>query len=202
MTMEENKYKLAGWLAIVQAMLFPISVIFAILEMVAAKELFNIRRPFVGPADLLMIIFTVIAVYTLLKFRQLLHERYEYHDLDLLILISIWWAISFQAVGLGLGILTSIFWPVDKILFALVYLVFMTGSMVSIGIVDILIAVKLLKVKENFSEYIRAFAYITMAAGICEITVLLSPMALIMVPVSAIILALIFFRDQQVVEFV
>jgi hypothetical protein len=87
-------------------------------------------------------------------------------------------------------------------LFVLVYLVFMTGAMVTIGIVDILIAVKLLRIKENFGEYIRAFAYITMAAGICEVTVLLSPMALVMVPVSAIVLALIFFRDQQEVEFV
>ncbi|MEP0828894.1 MAG: hypothetical protein HRF51_10270 [bacterium] len=200
--MEENKYKLAGYLAIVQAILFPVSVVLAILEMVAAKELFNIRRPFIGPTDLLMVTFTVIAVYTLLKFRQLLHERYQYHDLDLLIMISIWWAIMFQAIGLGLAILTSILWPVDKVLFVLVYLVFMTGAMVTIGIVDILIAVKLLRIKENFGEYIRAFAYITMAAGICEVTVLLSPMALVMVPVSAIVLALIFFRDQQEVEFV
>lgn len=200
--MEENKYKLAGYLAIVQAILFSVSIVLAILEMVAAKELFNIRRPFIGPTDLLMVTFTVIAVYTLLKFRQLLHERYQYHDLDLLIMISIWWAIMFQAIGLGLAIITSILWPVDKVLFVLVYLVFMTGAMVTIGIVDILIAVKLLRIKENFGEYIRAFAYITMAAGICEVTVLLSPMALVMVPVSAIVLALIFFRDQQEVEFV
>lgn len=200
--MEENKYKLAVYLAIVQAILFPVSIVLAILEMVAAKELFNIRRPFIGPTDLLMVTFTVIAVYTLLKFRQLLHERYQYHDLDLLIMISIWWAIMFQAIGLGLAIITSILWPVDKVLFVLVYLVFMTGAMVTIGIVDILIAVKLLRIKENFGEYIRAFAYITMAAGICEVTVLLSPMALVMVPVSAIVLALIFFRDQQEVEFV
>jgi len=74
--------------------------------------------------------------------------------------------------------------------------------MVTIGIVDILIAVKLLKIKETFSEYIRGFAYISMAAGICEVTVLLSPLALILIPVSAIVLALIFLRDQEAIEFV
>ena len=41
-----------------------------------------------------------------------------------------------------------------------------------------------------------------MAGGICEVTVLLTPIALLLVPVSAIVLALIFFRDQQEVEFV
>lgn len=200
--MEENNYRLAGWLAIVQAVLFPTAIFFAIVEQVVAAEMFDIRRPFVGPTDLLMIVFTAIAIYTLLMFRRLLHERYEYHDLDLLILISIWWAIVFQVVGLGLGVLLSMLWPVDRVIFAIVYLIFMTAAMVTIGIVDILIAVKLLKVKEIFSEYIRGLAYVTMAAGICEVTVLLSPLALVLMPVSAIVLALIFFRDQQAVEFV
>lgn len=200
--MEENKYKLAGWLAVVQAVLFPAAIVIAIIEAVAAAELFNIRRPFVGPADLLMIIFTVIGIYTILMFRKLLHERYQYHDLDLLILVSIWWAIVFQVIGLGLSVITTFMWPVDKIMFAVIYAVFFTGAMVSIGIVDILIAVKLLKDKENFSEFIRGFAYVTMAAGICEVTVLLTPLALILIPVSAVILALVFFRDRQEVEFV
>ena len=200
--MKEGNYKLAGWLAVVQAVLFPVAIVIAIIEVVAAAELFNIRKPFVGPADLLMIIFPAIAVYTLLMFRRLLHERYEYHDLDLLILLSIWWAIMFQAVGLGLSVLTQILWPVDRVLFAIIYVVFLTGAMVTIGIVDILVAVKLLKIKETFSEYIRGFAYVTMAAGICEVTVLLSPLSLVLIPLSSIVLALVFFRDQQAVEFV
>jgi len=200
--MEENKYKLAGYLAIVQAVLFPVSVTIGIVEAVVAGGIFNIKKPFIGPSDLIMIVFTGIAVYTLLMFRRLLHERYNYHDLDILIMISIWWAIMFQAFGLGLNILVMIFWPVNTIIMAVVFLVFLTAAMVTVGIVDILIAVKLLRIKENFGEYIRAFAYITMAAGICEVTVLLFPLALVMVPISAIVLALIFFRDQQEVEFV
>lgn len=200
--MEENKYKLAGWLAVAQAVLFPVAIVLAIIEAVAAAEFLGIKRPFVGPADLLLVIFTAIGIYTLLRFRSLLHERYQYHDLDLLIIISIWWAIMFQIFGLALGVITSIMWPVDKVLFAVIYAVFMTGAMVAIGIVDILIAIKLLRVKENFSEYIRGFAYVTMAAGICEVTVFLSPLSLVLIPISAIVLALIFFRDQHEVEFV
>lgn len=200
--MEESNYTLAGWLAIVQAVMFPVGIVLGIIEAVAAAELFDIRRPFVGPADLFMILFTAVGVYTLIMFRRLLHERYDYRELDLLIMISIWWAIMFQVIGLALGFITSYMWPVDKVLFVIVYVVFFTGAMVSIGIVDILIAVKLLKDKETFSEYIRGFAYVTMAAGICEVTVLLGLLSIILVPVSAILLALIFFRDKQEVEFV
>jgi len=200
--MEENKYTLAGWLAVVQAILFPVAIVLGIIEAVAAAKLFDIHRPFIGPTDLLMLVFTVIAVYTLWKFRALLHERYNYHDLDLLILISIWWTVLFQLVGLGINVILTLAWPVDKAVFAIVYVAFFTAAMVSIGIVDILIAVKLLKDKENFGEYIRGFGYVTMAAGICEVTVLLSLLSLVLIPVSSIILALIFFRDKQEVEFV
>jgi hypothetical protein len=200
--MEESNYRLAGWLAIVQAVMFPVALVIGIIEAVVAGGAFGVRRPFIGPSDLLMIVFTAVAVYTLLMFRKLLHERYQYHDLDLLILISVWWAIVFQVVGLGLNVLAMIFWPVDKIVMAVTFLVFFTGAMVTIGIVDILIAVKLLKIKETVSEYVRGFAYVTMAAGICEVTVLFSPFSLVLVPVTAVILALIFFRDQHVTEFV
>jgi hypothetical protein len=200
--MEESNYKVAGYLAIVQAVLFPVAFVLGIIEAGIAAEVFGIRRPFLGPTDLLMFLFTAIAVYTLLMFKRLLNERYEYHDLNLLIYISVGWAIAFQVIGILLTILISITWPVDKLLFTVIYVAFFTAAMVTIGIVDILIAVKLLKVQEKFSEYIRGFAYITMAAGICEVTVFLSPLALVLVPVTAIVLALIFFRDQQAVEFV
>jgi hypothetical protein len=200
--MEENKYKLAGWLAVSQAVLFPCTIILSIIEAGIGAGVFGTRRPFIGPSDLLMVVFTAIAVYTLLMFRKLLHERYEYHDLDLLIIISIWWAIVFQAVALGMGVLAMIYWPIDRVTMAVTVLVFFTAAMVTIGIVDIMIAAKLLKIKETFSEYIRGFAYITMAAGICEVSVLFSPLSLIMIPVSAIILALVFFHDRQEVEFV
>jgi len=200
--MEENKFKLAGWLAVVQAVLFPLGLVMGIIERGLAGGTFDDKRPLLGTADLIMIAFTIIAIYTLLMFRKLLHERYEYRDLDLLIIVSIWWAIVFQAVGLLIGIIAGLYWPVDRVMLAVVYAVFLTGAMVTIGIVDILIAVKLLKIKESLGEYVRGFAYVTMAAGICEVTVLLSPLSLMLVPASAIILALIFFRDEHEVEFV
>ena len=200
--MEENKYKLAGWLAVCQAVLFPVAVSIGIIEAVVAKELFHERRPFIGPSDLIMIAFTAIGVYTMLMFRRLLHERYEYHELDLLIIISIWWAIVFQVIGLVLGVLVMIYWPVNITIMAVTYAVFFTGAMVTIGIVDIMIATRLLKGTVAFSDSIRYLAYITMAAGICEVTVLLSVFSLILIPVSAIMLAMVFFRDRQEVEFV
>jgi hypothetical protein len=80
--------------------------------------------------------------------------------------------------------------------------VFFTGTMVTIGIVDIMIAIRLLKGTVAFSDNIRYLAYVTMVAGICEVTVFLSPLMFFLIPVSAIFLAMVFFRDRQEVEFV
>jgi len=85
---------------------------------------------------------------------------------------------------------------------AIIYFIFMTAAMVTIGIVDILIAVKLFKIKENLGEYVRVFAYITIVAGICEVSVIFSPLSLLLIPVNGVVLALIFFKDKFTVEFV
>jgi len=200
--MESNKYAVAGWLAIVQAVIFPLSIVVGILEQGLMGRFRDFNHFFFGPSDIMLIIFTVIAIYGLLMFKKLLNEYYDYHDLDLLIIISIWWAVMFEIVGLGLGLIAIVYWPINEIVIAVIYLIFFTAAMVTIGIVDILIAVKILKVKESFNEYIRAFGYISMAAGILEVTVLLSPLTLLLIPVTWIVLALIFFKGPQQVEYV
>jgi hypothetical protein len=200
--MEENEYRTAGWLAIAQAALFPAAFVIGIIESVVAGEFLGVRRPFIGPSDLLMIINTAIGVYTLLMFRRLLREQYDYHDVDLLIIISVWWSIFFQTIGLGLKSALMLFWPINSFLVTVAYIVLFASAFVTIGIIDILIGAKLLKVKEVFSQGIRNLAYIMIASGICEVTVLLAPLAIAMVPVWSVVLALVFLRNRQEVEFV
>lgn len=201
--MEENRFTLAGWLAILQAVLFPVGFIVGILQtgignMVAGTA----AKPVLGPSEAIFVIFTGIGVYTLLMFRRLLNERYNNHELDILIVISIAWGILFQAVTLGSKVLVIAMWPVDEIAMLIGYVIIMTASMVSIGIVDILIGIRLLKVREVLSDPLRVLAYVSLVAGICEITVLLAPLALLMIPVSLIVLAIAFLHDSRQVEFV
>jgi len=200
--MEQNKYATAGWLAIVQAVLFPLSFVISIVQTGIGAKVFDMHGGFVGPAELIMVVFTAIGVYTMLMFRRLLNERYENHDLDLLIIISIWWAIVFQVVTLGLKTLAMIFAPVDPFVTAMVGLVVLTAAMVTIGIVDIMIAARLLRVKEALSATLRGLAYVTMAAGVCEVTVILMPISLILIPVTCVMFALVFLHDHREVEFV
>lgn len=74
--------------------------------------------------------------------------------------------------------------------------------MIFIGVVDIFIGARILKEKENFGQYIRIFAYVTLVAGILEVSIIGVPLSLLAVPATTLIMALIFFRDDKEVEFV
>jgi len=200
--MPENRYSLAGGLAIAQAVLFPLAFGISIVQGIIGKAAFRYHGPVIGPSDLLFIIFTGIGVYVLLMFRKLLNERYNYHGIDTLIIISIWWSILFQISSLGLKAYAILLGLEPRLSVALVYLAYITVAMLTIGVVDILIAVRLLKIKDKLNDLLRAFAYITIIGGILEASVVLSPLALILIPVTCVILGMIFLREKEEAEFV
>jgi hypothetical protein len=199
--MEENRYQLAGWLAITQAILFPLAFVISIAQGLIGVAAFGYRGPVFGPADLLFVIFTGLSVYTLTMFRRLLNERFNYHGVNTLILLAICWGVVYQISSLALRIWVVMVWPVSEIVLNIIYITFFAVSMIAAGIIDILIAVKLLQVRQSMTELVRAFTYITLISGLAEISVVLSPVALLLVPVSCIILGVIFFKKEEV-EFV
>ena len=200
--MNENRYNLAGWLAIVAAIIFPLSIGLDIIQNLIGAAAFGYRGPNFGPSDLLMIAFSGMAIYVLVMFRRLLHENYQYHDLDVLITIAIIWTAVIQAASIGLAIVSFILWPRAETVVIVLQIVFMILFMISAGIIDIIFAVKLFKIMDRASSLVKVLAYLTMIAGVLEVTVILSPLALFLVPASFIVYGLIFLRANQEVEFV
>lgn len=200
--MERNRYQLAGWLAIAQAVLFPLGFIIGIAERVIGMAAYGEVHVAFGPGDLVMIAFTVISVYVLLSFKRLLNERYNCTELNTLIMISIWWAILFQIIGLLEGLVAMMSWRYTEIGLAIMFVSTIVLAMIFIGIVDILIAIKIMKLKDKLNDLIVALGYITLIAGILEITVIFSFFSLILVPVTCVLLGVIFLREKEEVEFV
>jgi hypothetical protein len=116
--------------------------------------------------------------------------------------LSIWWIVAFQIIGIVLSVFYIVAQPIPDIVSAIVFGVYISVSMVTIGIIDILIGIRLLRDKEQFSELLRAFAYVSLVAGILEVSILLSLLAVLLVPVSLVIMGLIFLRDKQDVQYV
>jgi hypothetical protein len=173
-----------------------------IIQAIIAIRSFNYSGPMLGPSDFIMMLVTAMGVYVLLKLRQLLNERYDFHDIDILILVSIWWSIMFQAISISMKIVFIAIWPVSELVMVVLNITVLGAAMVTIGIVDIMIAMRLLRIKDALNDLLKAFAYITLIAGICEVSVIMSPLSLLLVPVNFVILGMIFLKEKEEVEFV
>jgi len=200
--MSNNRYALAGWVAIAQTIIIPTAFVIGILQGVIGARAFGYTGPSVGPSDLLMILFTAGEVYTLIMFRKLINERFSFHDVDTMITLAIWWGILFQSCSLLMKLLIVVSWPVEGLLMVLGYVAFMTVFLVSAGIINIIIGIRLLKIKESMSDLLLAYTYFILVAGIIQVSVIFSPLVLLMLPISSILLAMIFFKSEEQVEFV
>lgn len=201
--METKPYALAGWLCIAQAALFPAALVLSWVQGVVGVAAFDYHGPIFGPADLLFLLFTAFSIYTLMKFRHLLNERFNYHGVDLLIPLAIAWGVAFQIGTVVVRLVVPMVPGEAPLQAALVGLGFMALFSIVAGIIDILLAAHLIKAKESLTSRIATFAYITLAAGIMELTVILLPVVgFLLVPATYIVLALLFFEDKDEVEFV
>jgi hypothetical protein len=208
--METNRYQLAGWLSITMAVLFPLGMFLGFLQNIIAKTKFDYGVPSLGPSDPIMIIFTVFGVYVLLSFRSFLHERYDYHSIDTPIILTIWWSVIISVVSLFFKIMFTLggfrisAHPDREVMLSMSIgvILFMVVSLIFIGIVDLIIAIRLLRVKESLSGSLRILAYVSLVAGICEISLILAPLSLILVPVTNVVIGLILLREKEVLEFV
>jgi len=202
--MQENRYALAGWIAIANAGLIPLAIVVGILYSVVTAKLMGFYGASFGPGDLIGIVTTLFSVYILLKFRDLIRERYNFHEIDGLILASIIWLVLSQIGALGLKGLQFLVGSGrdEEIFMAIIAVSFLAVSMVVVGIIDIMIAVKLMKIKDQVSDPLKFFIYLTLVAGILEVSIIFSLFSLLLLPIVFITYGVIFFRDHQQVEFV
>lgn len=198
----ENTYTLAGWLAIAMGVLFPLGFLVGFLQQLIGIKRAGYYVPSFGVAELIFLAHTVIAVYVYLSLRKLLTERYNFRKINTLIMLSILWLILFQIESFGIKLFMIILWPVEEITVALTQGAFLVVNLLIIGVIDLLIGIKLLGEKDKLGDLFTAFAVVTLIAAICELTLFLAPIALILIPVSCVILGMIFLREKEDAEFI
>jgi len=200
---ESRPYALAGWLAIAMAVLFPLGLLLGFIQEIIAGRMAGGRAmPTFGVAEVIFLANTIISVYVYLRLRKLLNERYTYQGINTLITLSIIWIILFQVESLGIKLLMMALWPMKDLTALLIQAPVMVFNLLSIGVIDLFIGLRLLSQKEKLGERFMAFAYITLIAAICELTLILTPIALILIPVSSVILGMIFLREREEAEFI
>ncbi|MCP4568837.1 MAG: hypothetical protein GY841_14765 [FCB group bacterium] len=183
-----NNYRLAGWLTIIMAILIVPQVLLAILFEVTAKghPLANILMGAIYLSN------AIIGVYILYMFRVMLNERYDFHLVDVLINIL----IAFNVLSM-LNSLLGMIANLEMIISILTIVL-----MIPYGIVQIIFAVRMLKLDDDLFGLLKPFAYTMMAAGICAATIILLLPGLLVAIVNLVIMGMIFLRAKEQVEFI
>ncbi len=182
MSITKGQLNLAGWLSITNA-IFAIPSIFMYIFLHTMGG---------GGAKLSQAILTIVSLglflYILSSLRKLLNFRFQFYDVDIYISLLIWGNIILSIISLlSLGS--------RRIELALNILSII--SFIAFGILSIMFATRLLRLKSNLYGLLKPFCYASIVGGICFITVLLSPVGIIAGAVSDVVLGVVFFRAAE-----
>lgn len=157
-------------------------------------------------ADLIFLILGALSIYVYVSLKRILHEHHNYHHIDIPITLIVANAIFFYVgifaidatmllMGDQLSLGTQEFLVVGM-------MIILVGSNIISGVLNILIAVMLLRDSQSLPSVVRAFAIVTLVVGLCEVTVLFALVTIFIYPVVFAILAAYFHRGPEMIEVV
>ena len=185
--MNKTHYALAGWLAILQAVL--------ILPQIALAVFLEFLSESYPVLKVMLVIMKItglaVGVYVLYIFKRLLNERYAFHKTDILIMIFIGAQVFLFLLGI-IGLIPALEIAAGIATFVL---------LVPFAVLEIIFGILLLKLEDDLFGLLKPFAYITIAGGICGATVILLPFYLLAGLVTLVIQGMIFLRAKEATEF-
>ncbi|MGB0496347.1 MAG: hypothetical protein ACPGJI_08315 [Kangiellaceae bacterium] len=196
--MNNNSYTFPGIAAICLAFLFPLSWLLIAGEGGVNIETMQFDLQF-GLTNFLFLIVGVVSFFVYFSLMKLLHEYHNFKKADfalmaLLVVIAVYYLGSFL-----LALLSFTMEPETSS--ALIGWLFM-ASLVVFGIIDIVLGITLIIGHNVISKRLLIFAIMNLLMGFCELSVILSPLVLILFPVIALIVAFTFLGKPEEIEVV
>jgi len=180
-------YTLAGWLAILQAVILVPKVGFDLFVDIMSPSGTGILQLITG----FQVVGELVGIYVLFMFRQLLNEKYSFHKADSMINILIFCYAASALIGVAGLVLI----PLLDIMFARTILYFLTS------LVTIVFAIRLLKLESNLSGLLKPYVYCTIAGRVCAVTIVLGQVGSLISMVSLILLGMILIRAESEPEY-
>ena len=177
-------YTVAGWMAFASAtLLVPYIVLSLIMD-------FNPRatHTLLPIIVLIAIIQMVCSIFAFIKFRDLLNERYNFHDIDNLVPILILGGIFIMAVALAGRAFPALKIPM---------LVLLIVSAIPVSIVGIIYGVRLLRLKAKLHGLLKPLAYTHIIASIFFLTLILAVLGLLTMAAFDVMLGLLFLQGRE-----
>jgi len=200
--MHENRFSTAGWVSIVAAVIFPLAFIIEGIHE-AVLEYGDIDIPVgIGPADFLFLLYAALSIFVYKTLKSLMFESYSFREIGAIINITIFWHIVFFVGSFLIELLLGTAWPQNDAGLPLILVVYWVVGTAVFGIIDLIIGIIILRQRRRFRTPVRVFAWLSIVLGFFEATVILSPLALLLVPASLIALAFVFLQRVEDLEFV
>jgi hypothetical protein len=189
------RFKTAGWISFLGIMLIIPTL---------AVTIISIKVP---PMLLIYIPLTLLgdacSIYISIEFRRLLNKRYDFHGVDQIITAQIIITLIMAVIDNSSRIVTALIPPLGFI--AVLSAAVLIGGMIVAGILGIIEGVRLLAIQDSVSGLLRSYAIIGIICSSCVCTIILFPIACLLIIPSSIILGMMFLRaagSEAQVEFV
>ncbi len=195
--MTEKSYTIAGWLSIALAVFLPLLFAVGLAENFIGKHMMGIADSGFGFEKLATAVIAAVIIFILLMLRKLLNERYRFTKANRVITFAIIWYIVFTLGSFVMIFFADTTWPAPDTTSLIALITFWIVSMTSLGIIEIFLGLRLLRIKEKKNELIKVFAFVTLGTGVLELTVVLSPLALVLMPVWCVTAAMLFLREKD-----
>ena len=200
--MKTNRYAAAGWAAILSAAgtlaMLGLSLVFDLAKIVEGQGGFNPPAWSLRQVALVVSVDAfawVLGIYALIRFRDLLRERYDFHAIDHLIWIVI-----------GAGLLVTFASYAQRIFSERQFGTTLVGVFTSVilgvlnGVIGIVFATRLFRVNGNLNGYKKPLAYVYLAGSICFLLVIPSLVGIVLFSAWSLLLGLAFFKRGEEME--
>lgn len=184
---ENNQYSLAGWLAIISAVLLVPEIVLGVLVAFVSPGL----KVFIAPLHVANL---CIGIYILYMFRRLLNRNFDFHKADTLIILLIAVNIASFVIGLAglLAGLTGLGQNAELIISWITLALFIPFS-----VLTIVFGVVLFKLTDDLYGLKKPYASTTILSGVCGATVILAPVGLLAAVAALFMLGMIFLRARR-----
>lgn len=196
--MKNNDYLIPGIAAIAVAILSPLywlmelsSISTYFSESIAVKEL--------GVSNVLFLAVGLLSIVVYSGLMKLLHDHFNNKKLDIALIGMMVWCVVFYGGTFLLDLLSAYYGGELSTVFIQWLWI---GGLIVFGVLDILIAVLILKDSQDLSGLLKSFAIVNLVMGVLELSVIFSLIAIFIFPVVFVILAVGFLRKPEMVEIV
>ncbi len=202
-TMHAAQYEKAGWATIISVILTAVFTGLRVFANLAGMQ----ESMFLLPLLLLLAIAQVwCTIYGILWFKRMLHDLFDFHDVDVLITAIIVMFVAASVFGIVMaGVQTVVDFDhlskKEAISFMLPILAILFMLVIPAGVLSIMFGVRLLRIPDELNGYKKVMAYTTIVGASLMCTVILAPLGGLVIMVADIFQALILFQaGKQEIE--